>query len=66
MKIIVNGKELKIKDQLTIEKLLEELKVQEKVMAVAVNMNIVKQEKWSQYHIQPNDKIELLHFVGGG
>ena len=66
MNVVVNGKELEIKDNITIQELLKELKIEQKVMAVAVNMEIVKKDKWSEHKINENDKLELLHFVGGG
>ena len=66
MEIVVNGERRDIKEHSTILELLNELKVKEKTMAVAVNMEIVKKELWSKYTIQEGDKLELLHFVGGG
>ncbi len=66
MNVVVNGKELEIKENTTIQELLEQLKIEQKVMAVAVNMEIVKKDKWSEHKIKENDKLELLHFVGGG
>jgi sulfur carrier protein len=38
----------------------------EKVMAAAVNMEIVKKEDWDKKTLKEGDKIELLQFVGGG
>jgi sulfur carrier protein len=35
-------------------------------MAAAVNMEIVKKENWDVFKPKEDDKIELLHFVGGG
>jgi len=66
MKIIVNGKEMDTSNGITVLELLKNLKIEEKVMAVAINMNIVKKDKWSSHIIKENDKLELLHFVGGG
>ena len=66
MNIVVNGKELNVKDNLTVMQLLKELKIKDKVMAVAINMTIIKKDEWENYKIKQNDKIELLHFVGGG
>jgi sulfur carrier protein len=66
MNIIVNGKDLKVKENITITELLEELKIKDKVMAVAINMEIVKKDNWQTHKIKQNDKLELLHFVGGG
>ena len=66
MEIVVNGERRDVKEETTVLELLNELKVKEKTMAVAVNMEIVKKEMWSKYKIQEGDKLELLHFVGGG
>jgi len=66
MNIIVNGEELNIKSNTTIEELLDKLVIKDKVMAVAINMEIVKKDKWNSHIIKENDKLELLHFVGGG
>ena len=66
MKIIVNGENKEINPNTTIKTLIQMLQVENKVMAVAVNMQVVKKEDWDKYIIKENDKIELLHFVGGG
>jgi sulfur carrier protein len=66
MNLIINGEELSFDDGKTIFDIMTELKIIDKVMAVAVNMNIVKKEEWSSFIPQENDKIELLQFVGGG
>ena len=66
MKIVVNGKELEFNNEITIKQLLVNLEIEDKVMAVAVNMEIVKKDNWSSRIIKEDDKIELLHFVGGG
>lgn len=65
MKIIVNGEAKETKAR-SIAELLCELGIEEKVMAAAVNMNIVKKEHWATQKINENDKIEFLQFVGGG
>jgi sulfur carrier protein len=66
MKLIVNGENLEVKDSITIEELLNDLKIKDKAMAVAVNMEIVKKENWDKFIPKENDKIEILQFVGGG
>jgi sulfur carrier protein len=35
-------------------------------MAAAVNMEIVKKERWGEHTLRDGDRVELLHFVGGG
>jgi sulfur carrier protein len=66
MKIIVNGHEKEFEENLTLKMAIEILQIEDKVMASAVNMNIVKKENWETYLLQENDKLELLEFVGGG
>ena len=66
MKIIVNGQEKEFKDEIKIAELLSELSLEGKVMAAAVNMDIVKQDGWNDYVLSDGDKLELLDFVGGG
>jgi sulfur carrier protein len=65
LKLIVNG-ENKETNSKTIQELLDELGISEKVMAAAVNMNVVKKDSWSEFQLSENDKVEFLQFVGGG
>ena len=66
MKIIVNGQDKEFNENTTLEALLKELSLDGKVMAAAVNMDIVKQDSWDKYILVDGDKLELLDFVGGG
>ncbi|MEJ2437155.1 MAG: sulfur carrier protein ThiS [Sulfurovaceae bacterium] len=66
MSIVVNGKNMSIEKDTNLYELIEFLKISDKVMAAAVNMNIVKKDEWENYKLQEGDKVELLNFVGGG
>ncbi len=66
MNIIINGEVKEFKEGTTIKELLSTLCLDGKVMAAAVNMEIVKQSTWSEYILKDSDKLELLDFVGGG
>jgi len=66
MELIVNGENKNFPDNSTLQTIIDELKIEEKVMAAAVNMEIVKKDQWNSYPIKENDKLELLQFVGGG
>ncbi len=66
MKIIVNGNEKEFREGISLQLLLKELSLEGKVMAAAVNMDIVKQDSWDRYILNEGDKLELLDFVGGG
>jgi sulfur carrier protein len=65
MQLIING-EKKESQAKTIKSLLDELGIESKVMAAAVNMNVVKKELWESHELSENDKVEFLQFVGGG
>ena len=65
MKLIING-EMKQTSSKTIEALLLELGIEDKVMAAAVNMNVVKKDVWDSFPLNENDRVEFLQFVGGG
>jgi len=65
MQLIVNGKE-KNTESKTVQDLLDELEINDKVMAAAVNMDVVKKENWSTFELKEKDKVEFLQFVGGG
>ena len=65
MEVYVNGKNIKTKSS-TILKLLNELGIKSKVMATALNTQIVKKEEWATKEIKEGDEIEFLEFVGGG
>jgi sulfur carrier protein len=65
MEVYVNGKNIKTKSS-TILKLLNELGIKSKVMATALNTQIVKKEEWKTKEIKEGDEIEFLEFVGGG
>ncbi len=66
MKLLINGEEKKFQDGVTLIYVLKELGLRGKVMAAAVNMEIVKQDNWAQYILSDGDRLELLDFVGGG
>ncbi|QDF30063.1 sulfur carrier protein ThiS [Halarcobacter anaerophilus] len=66
MNLIVNGEEKNFEEDSTLEEIIHELKIEEKVMAAAVNMEIVKKDEWNSFVVRENDKLELLQFVGGG
>jgi len=66
IKIKIHGEEREIAPDTSILALLKELSIEEKTMAAAVNMEVVKKEEWDRYILSEDDKVEFLHFVGGG
>jgi sulfur carrier protein len=66
IKVVVNGEDREYRDDITLKSLIEDLKIEDKVMAAALNMEVVKKDAWSITTLKDGDSIELLHFVGGG
>ena len=66
MKIVINGEEKSFAEKTSLMNILKELSLEGKVMAAAVNMEIIKQDSWDTYRLNDGDKLELLDFVGGG
>ena len=66
MNVIVNGIVKKFQKEVDLQTLICELGLNDKVMAAALNMEIIKQANWSTCKLFDGDKVELLDFVGGG
>jgi sulfur carrier protein len=66
MQIIVNGESKEYKNSATLGFVIDDLKIRDKVMAAALNTQIVKKDECDSCSLKNSDKIELLHFVGGG
>ncbi|MBU1658107.1 sulfur carrier protein ThiS [bacterium] len=66
MIIIINGQSREFNTATTLSGVLSELSLDGKVMAAAINMEIIKQNDWKTCVLKDGDKLELLDFVGGG
>ena len=66
MEIRLNGKAREVADGITIGRLLNELTLQPLRVAVQVNMDIVKRERFGEVALQPGDTVEILTFMSGG
>ena len=66
IEIKVNGKFFNIQDQITLLNLTKKLKVPIKKVAIELNQTIVNKRSLGKIKIKQNDKIEIVHFIGGG
>ena len=64
--IHVNGEVLDVPEGLTIGALLDWLKLPSDRVAVERNLEIVHRDQWSEVTVSPDDRFEVVHFVGGG
>ena len=67
MKITVNDAVTEIPDGLTISELLAQQKVKmPDMVSVQLNGTIVERNAFSETHVQANDSVDFLYFMGGG
>ena len=66
IQIKLNGKFVKIQDKTTLLSLLKKLKVPIKKVAIELNQTIVSKKSLNKIKIKKNNKIEIVHFIGGG
>ena len=66
MKLVINGEERSFSDGLILSALVEQLGVKADRVAVELNHNIVRRDAWPQTALHDGDRLEVVHFVGGG
>jgi sulfur carrier protein len=66
IKIKVNGKFKSIPDNYMITDLVKDLKIPLKKVAIELNQEIINKKKIGKISLKKNDKIEIVHFIGGG
>ena len=64
--ILVNGESRAAKPGATVVDLLRELALDHGRVAIERNLEILPRDQWPTTQIQPNDRYEIVHFVGGG
>jgi len=65
-KIQLNGKKVVIKTNYSIFDLLKKYKLSNKKIAIEYNGVIISKESFKEKILKNNDKIEIVHFIGGG
>ena len=65
-KIQLNGKKITLRTKTTIYDLLKEFKLNNKKVALEHNGAIVPKGKYKKKLLKNKDKLEVLHFIGGG
>ena len=65
-KIQLNGDPFEINNGSNLNQLLNKLKIQKNKVAVEVNGEIVAKNKYLSLILNNDDKVEIVHFIGGG
>ena len=66
IKIVVNGKQLTVNLKFSLNKLIKKLKTPINKVAIELNEEIVDKKKLNKINLKNKDKVEIVHFIGGG
>jgi thiamine biosynthesis protein ThiS len=66
MKLQINGEEKTFPSPLTLAALIEGMGMKPDRIAVELNREIVPRNRYSETQLADGDKLEIVHFVGGG
>ena len=65
-KIQLNGSSYEINNETNLNQLLNKLKIQKTKVAIEVNGIIVEKKQYPKVILNKDDKVEIVHFIGGG
>jgi len=66
MHITVNGATHQVDAPCTISDLVEHLALTQQRIAIEVNQQIIPRSRFTEHQLQPEDKVEIVHAIGGG
>ena len=66
IKITVNGKQMQVIPKISLKNLITKLKMPLNKIAIELNKKIIDKKKISKIQLKRGDKIEIVHFIGGG
>ena len=66
IEIIVNGEPRQIPPASTVTDLVTSLNLAPERLAIELNLSILPRHAWPETRLQQGDRLELVHFVGGG
>ena len=66
IKIYLNGKTLFLNKGTSIYKVIKKIKLQPNKVAIELNRKIINKKNMNKMFLKNKDKIEIVHFIGGG
>ncbi len=66
IKIMVNGKQLRVDLKFSIKNLINKLKMPLNRVSIELNREIINKKHINKIFLKSGDKIEIVHFIGGG
>ncbi|HXG33056.1 MAG TPA: sulfur carrier protein ThiS [Bryobacteraceae bacterium] len=66
IEIVVNGERRSVPEGQTVLEFLRSLNVDPARVAVEMDLEILKRDRWAQTRLRPGTRLEIVQFVGGG
>ncbi|MGD9628667.1 MAG: sulfur carrier protein ThiS [Pyrinomonadaceae bacterium] len=66
MTIFINGEARELEGVATLVGLLDSLQLPRQRVAIELNDRVIRKQEWETTALAENDKVEVVHFVGGG
>jgi thiamine biosynthesis protein ThiS len=66
LQVSINGDSKTFDSPVTLSELIDQLQLTPSRVAIELNRVVVRRSEWSATSIKEGDKIEIVHFVGGG
>ena len=66
IKITVNGKQMQIIPKFSLKSLITKLNMPLNKIAIELNKKIIDKKRISKIQLKKDDKVEIVHFIGGG
>jgi len=66
MHLFINGEDKQLTSPLTLAQLIEQLGMKGDRVAIELNHEIISRPQWANTELNEGDKLEIVHFVGGG
>jgi thiamine biosynthesis protein ThiS len=66
MKVFVNGESRELSGTPSLAELITQLELPATRIAVELNREVVRRDDWSGTMLNEDDRVEIVHFVGGG
>lgn len=66
MKLIVNGEPREVNNASTVAEMLAAFKLENRILVVELNKEIIERGTYNKTRLNDGDRVEIVHFVGGG
>ena len=64
--LLLNGEGREVADGVSLAELIETLELAPERIAIELNQGVVRRSEWAATELKESDRIEIVHFVGGG